>query len=67
MVSMRHAHFQRFAAFDQDSALGAAPVPTMMAVGVARPNAHGQATMSTATALIHGRPPTARRTARRRM
>src|SRR5258708_29468802 len=26
------------------------PVPTMMAVGVARPNAHGQATTRTATA-----------------
>ena len=27
------------------------PVPTMMAIGVARPSAHGQAMMSTATAL----------------
>ena len=27
------------------------PVPTMIAVGVARPMAHGQAMMSTATAL----------------
>lgn len=28
------------------------PVPTMMAVGVARPNAHGHAMISTATAAV---------------
>ena len=28
------------------------PVPTMIAVGVARPMAHGQAMMSTAIALV---------------
>jgi hypothetical protein len=29
------------------------PVPTMRAVGVAGPSAHGQATMSTATAAVN--------------
>ena len=29
------------------------PVPTMIAVGVARPSAHGQAMISTATAAVN--------------
>ena len=29
------------------------PVPTMIAVGVARPRAHGQAMISTATAAVN--------------
>jgi hypothetical protein len=37
---------------EQDAARGRAPVATMMDIGVARPSAHGQAMISTATALI---------------
>ncbi len=32
------------------------PVPTMIDIGVARPSAHGQATISTATALTRAKP-----------
>ena len=42
------------------------PVPTMMAVGVARPSAHGQETTSTDTAMVNansGVCPTASQTA----
>ena len=44
-------HLQRFPALNQDSALRAAARPTMMAVGVASPSAHGHAIISTATAF----------------
>ena len=39
---------QALAALEEHAVLGARPVPTMIAVGVARPSAQGQATTSTA-------------------
>ena len=41
---------QRRGILDQDSQLRSRPLPTMTAVGVANPNAHGQAVTRTATA-----------------
>ena len=43
-------------ALDEDAELRAAPVPTISAVGVARPSAHGHAMMSTATAAVNAAP-----------
>jgi hypothetical protein len=43
---------EHLAALDDDPELGARPVPTMIAVGVASPSAQGQAMMSTATAAV---------------
>ena len=49
---MRSASSSASAFFTSMPARAPWPVPTMMAVGVARPSAHGQAMTSTATALI---------------
>ena len=43
---------QRLGALEQNAHLGALPVPTIMATGVARPSAHGQLITSTATAEV---------------
>ena len=43
--------FERLRATDKYTIFGALPVPTIMAVGVASPIAHGQAIISTATAV----------------
>ena len=50
-VSTFSQRLERFGVLDQDARVCAAPVPTMIDIGVARPRAHGQAMISTATAL----------------
>ena len=42
-------NLQAFGIFYQNAPFGALPMPTMMAVGVASPSAHGQAMMTTVT------------------
>ena len=49
----RLGRLEHLAALDHDAELRAAPVPTMIAVGVASPSAHGQAMISTATAAVN--------------
>jgi hypothetical protein len=55
LVDRQHTDFfrtlERLGIFDQDAGTAPCPVPTMIAVGVASPSAHGQAMTSTATAL----------------
>src|SRR5882724_1243032 len=48
-VDLLH-QLERFGLADEDAGTGAAPVATMMLIGVARPSAQGQAMISTETA-----------------
>jgi hypothetical protein len=50
-VSALFHQLDRLGFLDQDAGLSAWPTPTMTDIGVASPSAHGQAIISTATAL----------------